>query len=342
MKTKPENKYLVGVDVGGTKVAVIVVKHGQSDHANSNCKATDEGLVSVTHLAQPTRLESPQATLDGIIATIQATLAQIDVVLAKVAAVGFGIPGQVDPQRGLAQLAVNLNWRDVAAGAALSQALGVPCFLENDVRTAALGVSRHPRYQKIQNLAYLSVGTGIAAGLILDGRLYRGVHGMAGEIGHAVLIPEGPLCACGGRGCLEALASGPAIAGRTQEALANGAPSSLANMTPLKATAVFQACEDGDELARRIVVETADYLAQAIHNLMMAYDVEVVVLGGGVGRAGCALLEPLQDQLARRGEASNLARQMLPPEIVQPLPPGFEPGLWGAVALAKMGLAKSS
>jgi len=108
----------------------------------------------------------------------------------------------------------------VVSSVAYPSALGVPCFLENDVRTAALGVQRYDAGAAIQHLAYVSIGTGIAAGLILQGRLYTGAHGMAGEIGHMIVEPNGRRCACGARGCLETVAAGPAIARLGQEAVA--------------------------------------------------------------------------------------------------------------------------
>src|SRR5205823_13868902 len=124
---------------------------------------------------------------------------------------GLGIPGRVQPATGLVESAVNLRWRQLPAGPLLAERLGVPCHLENDARAAALGAYQTGDERRFQNWAYISVGTGIAAGLILRGQLYRGPNGMAGEIGHTVVLPGGPRCACGLSGCLEAIAAGPAI-----------------------------------------------------------------------------------------------------------------------------------
>src|SRR5207237_4002755 len=134
---------------------------------------------------------------------------------------------------------VNMGWEELPVGQTLSAQLGVPCLLENDVTLAALGAQRYIGAPAARNLAYVSVGTGIAAGLILDGRIYRGAHGLAGEIGHMVIAPNGPRCQCGGRGCLEALAAGPAIARLGETAAGRSDDTLLRGYRPMTAEAVY-------------------------------------------------------------------------------------------------------
>lgn len=314
---------LVGVDAGGTKVAVLVAD------------AQDAALGQATY---PTDLSGPEQTLAGIAAAIRVTLAVAGVPLDAVAAVGLGVPGRVDPETGVVRHAVNLKWEALPVGDLLGGLLGVPCFVENDVRAAALGLQRHPAHAGVDHLAYLSVGTGIAAGVILNGRLHRGAHGMAGEIGHMIVDPAGPRCECGSRGCLEALTAGPAIARMGAQAVAAGAATVLRAADPLTAEAVYRAAGAGDAVAQAITGQVGRRLAQALQQLIMTYDVERVVLGGGVARAGDLFLAPILAEFGRLRAESALAAEMLPPEMFHLLPPDYDAGTWGAVTLAREGV----
>jgi glucokinase len=326
MTTRPATPtdLLVGVDVGGTKVAALVV---------------DGAGRVLARVSEPTALDNPAATLRGIAAVVRHAVAATGADLDAVAAIGLGVPGRVDSAAGVVRQAVNLRWEEVAVGAWLAADLGAPCFLANDARGAALGLSRHPRYGG-GSLAYISVGTGIGAGVILDGRLYAGAHGMAGEIGHLILDPRGPRCECGSRGCLEALAAGPAVARLAAQAIAAGAETCLRGASPLTAQAVYEAAGAGDSVAASVAETVGAYLGQAVQGLVMTYDVERVIFGGGVSRGGAAFFGPIERTLDRLRADSPLAREMLPPGIITLLPPDYEAGLWGAVALAADGLAR--
>ena len=317
-------KWLLGVDVGGTKIATLLVD------AQWQIR---EQLTAVTDLT------SPQHTVESIIRAICATLRRAKVGLGDLGAIGLGIPGQVDSSTGVVDLAVNLQWDTLPVGALLRDALHVPCFLENDVRAAAWGLHRFDQARNAASLVYLSIGTGISAGLVLQGQLYRGIHGMAGEVGHSSLDPQGPRCSCGGRGCLEMLASGPAVARMAQAALAAGTPSRLAQRTaPVTCVQVYAAAAEGDEMARAITARAGQALGRAIYNLALTYDVERIILGGGVSAAGAAFLEPVDAELNRLRAESQLARTLLTPDLVQPVPSGYNVGGWGGVALAEKGL----
>jgi glucokinase len=320
-KSTPHARHelLVGVDVGGTKVAVLVV---------------DADLRTLSRTTQPTALDSPEATLQGIASAVEEGVRRAGADMSNVAAVGLGIPGRVEPATGTVRHAVNLGWDEMPVGARLSQLLGVPCLLENDVRAAAMGVQQHLGDAAGPNMAYVGVGTGIAAGLILGGKVYRGAHGMAGEIGHMIVEPGGMKCPCGARGCLETLAAGPAVARMGKESAASHADTLLRQYTPVTSEAVYRAARAGDAAALDITQKVAHYLALALQQLIVAYDLDSIVLGGGVSREGETFLRPLLDELARLREGSALTGEMLQPDRITLLPPDFDAGTWGAVILA--------
>ncbi|MFL5732201.1 MAG: ROK family protein [Chloroflexia bacterium] len=315
---------LGGVDAGGTKVAVLVVEAAGNEYR----------VLSRTTV--PTVLDSPEATLSGIAGAVRQAVEMAGAQVSEVRSVGVGVPGRVDPETGWVRKAVNLGWEELPVGAELSAQLGVPCFLENDVRLAALGVQRLTAGPPPRNMMYLSVGTGIAAGLILDGRVYRGAHGLAGEVGHMVVEPEGPACRCRGHGCLEALVAGPAIARLGEEAAKSSGDTLLRRLLPGAITAadVYQAASEGDAAAEAIAREVGRYLALALQQLIVAYDVEQIVIGGGVSRNGDAFLQPVLDELARLREGSALSSETVQPDKINLLPPGYEAGAWGAIMLA--------
>jgi len=311
-------KARVGLDIGGTKTAALVV---------------DEAGRRLGEAVRPTDVRDLDCLIAGTVATVDEALAAAGATRADLVAAGVGIPGQVDPAGGLVRLAVNLNLlRPYPLGEALRAALGAPVTLENDVRAAAWG-AYHWVNGPLTSLAYLSIGTGISAGLVLDGRLYRGAHGMAGEIGHIPLDPAGPRCACGSYGCLEALAAGPAIAAQAAASLpANAGPLTTGEVYALAAA---PPATPGQAEAGRVVARAADYLSRALYLLVMAYDVERVVLGGGVTRAGVAFERPLRAALAALRADSPLAASMLPDEKVVIVPPDYNAGVMGAVFLAR-------
>jgi len=304
----------VGLDIGGTKTAALVVD------------ATGRTLSLVQ---RPTSVGRPERLVEGIVATLDHALDAAGVARADVAAVGVGVPGQVDPDSGTVKLAVNLNLHEpFPLAGALATALRTPVTLENDVRAAAWGAFHWASASRpLTSLAYLSIGTGIAAGLVLDGRLYRGAHGMAGEIGHIPVDPAGPRCVCGGYGCLEVFAAGPAIAAQAAAVFPAGTPAPDTQQ-------VYALAATGDPLAGPVVARTATYLARAVYLLVLTYDIECVVLGGGVSRSGGAFERPLRQALAGLRADSPLAKSMLPDEKIVVLPGDFNAGAVGAVYLA--------
>jgi glucokinase len=296
---------VAGIDIGGTKIAVLIV-----DAA---------GAV----LGRATRSSSAgdqDGAAEAIVGCLDEALASAGLAREDLHAVGVGVPGRVDPLHGTVTLAVNLGWRDFPLRAALEARLRRPVIVENDARAAAIGLYQRGVLGDFDDLAYLAVGTGIAAGVVLGGSLHRGARGLAGEIGHAIADRDGPICTCGQQGCLEAFASGPAIARRAAAA---------------SSEAVYAAAAAGDLDARDLVDDVGRRLAWAVHLLVMTYDIERVVIGGGVSHAGPAFAEPLYRELARLRAASVTAGELLPADIVEILPSEAEAGAWGAVAIAR-------
>jgi glucokinase len=318
--TSPDS-FLLGVDIGGTKMEAIVVDGRQQ---------------VLSQVIRPTQTENSQRLLNGVVEIIQAALHKSELGASDLAAVGIGIPGQVDPHSGEVRLAVNLNLTTYPLGPVLSTRFGVPVYMENDVRLAAVAAYHYQNQrQPLHHLAYLSVGTGIAAGVVLNGRLYRGASGMAGEIGHIVVDPQGPICSCGQQGCLESLASGPAVINRVNQLLGQAAGEKQNGRIFTSAGDVYQAAANGQAVARTVVNQTSSHLARAIQWLIMTYDVEQVVLGGGVTHIGQPFLQPLLHQLSRLRSQSQLARTMLQSHKVTQLPSSYNAGVWGAILLAQ-------
>ena len=300
---------VAGIDIGGTKIATLIVA------------ADGTVLGRATHASTVADRSNAAA---AIAATLDDALAGAGLGRDDLQAIGVGVPGRVDPERGQVTLAVNLGWTDFALRDVLEAEIGRPVVIENDARAAAIGLHERGVVGATDDLAYLAVGTGIAAGVILDGRLHRGARGLAGEIGHAIADASGPRCACGQYGCLEAFASGPSIARRAGVATARD---------------VYEAAAGGDPAATELVDDVGRRLAWAVHTLVMAYDVERVVVGGGVSHAGAAFERPLRRELERLRTASDLAGELLPADVAHVLPPEAEPGAWGAVAVARAALA---
>jgi predicted NBD/HSP70 family sugar kinase len=267
---------VVGLDIGGSKIHGVLVAGGE---------VVAERRCAVAH--------GPEGVVASAAAAVAALLADARDAGASVRleAVGAGVPGVVAPGRGTVQHAVNLGIVQAApVGPVLAERLGVPVVVENDLNVAALGAARTLGLG--EDLAYLALGTGLAAGLLLDGRLRRGSVGAAGEIGHVPYRPDGRPCPCGQRGCLEQYASGSAVDAHWA---ADGAPG------PAR---LFAAAAAGEPRAVRVRDELADAVAFAVQVLVLTTDVRHVVLGGGVAQVGAPLLEAVGAATSRRAAGS--------------------------------------
>jgi glucokinase len=312
----------VGIDVGGTKTA---------------CVVTDTTDRILYHMVEPTN----RSALTSQIA--QMARRAIDEVTSgdaaandgPVTAIGVAIPGQVEPRHGTAELAVNLGAPDIPLGSTVQEQTGLPCFVEHDARAAAAWVYEQQAADASRgaDLAYLSVGTGIAAGIVLEGRTLRGQTGMAGEVGHIVVDPQGVKCPCGSVGCLETVAAGPAIARQARAAVAEGRVTSLT--ASATAADVFSAAAAGDQLAIEIATGVGEHLARTVRGLVLTLGVQRIVIGGGVAAGGDALLKPIKEALRRERQISPLVEEVFASASLELLPPDLEPGARGAAAIAR-------
>jgi glucokinase len=298
----------IGVDIGGTKIHAAVF---------------DRHFNVLADLRVPTGVGSADGVSISVIDALQELYADFDG--ASISSIGVGIPGLVDRDAGTVRQAVNLGVGEEPLNIAdrLSSEFGLPCVVDNDVNAAALGA-----YEVLcsgsgpSDLAYLSIGTGIAAGLILDGRLRRGRRGVTGEIGHLPVVDDGPICRCGLRGCLETVASGSAITGLWPTL---GQASS--------ADGLFVAAATGDERAIDVLARVADHLAKAVYLLAITFDVDLIVIGGGVAEVGAPLADAIDAGLGRLESQSGFVRSLELRGRVQ-LKPSGPIGAIGAAALA--------
>jgi glucokinase len=305
----------VGVDLGGTKMLVGVV--------DSERRVLYRSTAPSAGLSQDELLDALERELRSAIE------ARPDVVAA-----GLGIPCTIDRARGVAIMAVNLQLADVAVGDLMTERLGLPALVDNDANLAMLAEHRFGAARGARNAAMLTIGTGIGGGLIIDGRLYRGSTGGAGELGHIVIEEDGPPCQgnCPNRGCVEALASGTAIA-REALAAAERAPDSalgraLAGGAELDGTLVTDAALEGDETARGVLALAGRRIGVALSSLVNALDPDVIVIGGGVIRAGELLVEPARSELAARALAPMNGTRVAAAEL------GPDAGMLGAATMA--------
>ncbi len=307
---------VLAIDIGGTKLAAGVVD--------------GDGRILARGEVPTLATEGPARVLERIVGLGQDLVGTSGVPGGMIHRIGVGCAGPVDRLAGLVLNPPNLpGWTRVALVSHLQQAFGLPVTLENDANAAALGEFRYGAGKGARSLVYLTVSTGIGGGIILDGKIWHGRNDAAGEIGHMTLIPDGPLCGCGNRGCLEAIASGPSIARRAREALTDGRPTLLRGVPNLTAADVVRLAQDGDKVAGEVWEETVRYLGLGVSAAITILAPERVVIGGGVTEAGDFLFEPLRREVASRVK-------LVPMESIPILPAalGRDVGILGATAVA--------
>ncbi len=308
--------YVLGIDIGGTNVVVGAV--------------SPDGRQVLGLRSEPTLASrGPDRVIDRIVSLAREAIAEAHRSEARIVGVGIGSPGPLDTRTGVVILTPNLGWTDMPLRDRIATALGLPATLDNDANCALAGEAWVGAARGARHAVAFTLGTGIGGGIIVDGRLVHGASDVAGELGHMTIETNGRRCGCGNDGCLEAYASGPAIARRAAEAIEAGAESSL-RTAPVAVTAetVFQAAADGDPLALEVVQDTARYLGVGVANLINILNPEVVVICGGVTRAGERLFAPLRREVARRAfRPAVQACRILPGEL---------PGTAGVVGAAKV------
>ncbi len=286
---------ILGVDLGATHVSV----------ALTNLRGRTLAWRSRDHAVRA----DPQGTLALVVDLVREVLAGVGADLGRVVGLGLGVPSpvEIDDPDHLSELILPA-WNGVRPGEWLASRLDLPVFLENDANLCALAEAWHGAGRGLDTLAYIKVGTGVGAGLVVGGEVFRGAHGFAGEIGHTAIDSSGPPCACGLRGCLQAMVGSQAIVERIQQSL-DAAPSSLlTGLEPLTLVAVSRAAHAGDPLAVEAVAEAGRYLGIAVANLFNLVNPSRVLLGGGLTAAGDLLLEPLRAALRERALWASIAQ----------------------------------
>lgn len=307
---------VLAVDIGGTKLAAGVV--------DADGKMLERGEVpTLAH-------EGLEPVLERIVGLGRDLLARAAAQKEPVQRIGIGCAGPVDLKAGKVFNPPNLpGWSEVSLVRHIESALGLPAVLENDANAAALGEFRYGAGRGARSLVYFTVSTGIGGGIILDGKVWHGLKDAAGEVGHMTVCPDGPVCGCGNRGCLEAMASGPSIARRAREAVAAGRPTRLREVPMVTSADVVRLAQEGDAVAREVWDAAVKYLGIGVAAVITILAPERVVLGGGVTRAGDFLFEPLRAEVRRRVK-------LVPVESVLILPAALGPdvGILGAAAVA--------
>ena len=319
---KATRKKILSLDVGGTKLAGAVF---------------DSSGKLLRYSTRLTRSSADSKDADSVfdrLAGLGESLLRKEGVGGALKCVGAGCAGPLDSEKGVIYAPPNLHcWDGFPLKERLEKHFGVPAVVDNDANAAALGEQRFGAGRGHSHILYITASTGIGAGLVLDGKVYRGADYGAGEFGHMILARNGPRCNCGGRGCLEAFASGTAIAKRAQREIRRAPDSLLAGMRAekgeknLSAKDIFAAARKGDPLASKIVNDAAEYLGIGITSVIHLLNPEIIIIGGGMARAGRLLFEPVRRIVAERAQKSLAENvQIVPAKL------GGKAGLYGSFA----------
>ena len=317
-------KWFVGCDLGGTKVNAAIVD-------------TDTGLTLGSVLEASLSREGPDAIVAQVTRLVKAAILASGIPPAQIRGMGVGVPAVLDPDKGAVEVIPNFAgaWIGYPLRDRLQSNSELPVHLLNDARCMTYGEWKFGAGRGVENLACLTLGTGVGGGLVLDGRLHLGAGARAGELGHQILEPHGLPCGCGSRGCLETLASGPAIAAMGMRAIRQGMASRLGelvnqDLNRVTAEVIARAAQEGDALALGLFAQAGFYLGIAIANVAASLAVSRVVVGGGVALAGEILFAPMRATFRERART-------LPAEKIAIVPAGLGvmAGLIGAAGWAR-------
>lgn len=277
--------YRIGIDLGGTNIAVGVV---------------NDRYEIVARRSVPTGAERPaEEVIRDMGDAVEEALRQAGLTAADCASMGVGSPGACDPQTGVVKRAYNLNWFDVPVCRMLHQRFGIPVRLGNDANCAALAEVVAGAAVGCQDMVLITLGTGVGSGIISRGKILSGLRGGAGEAGHMLLVLDGEPCTCGRRGCWEAYSSATALIRQARQAAAEHPESLLAGAEEITGKTVFDAADRGDETANAVVDRFCDYLGAGVTNIVNALAPEVILIGGGISRQGERLLASVRRYVER-------------------------------------------
>lgn len=308
-------KYVIGVDLGGTKISTAI--------------STIEGNI-LANVVLPTKAEEGEtAVLGRIVQSIDEVIVGSSTSIDEIEAIGIGSPGPLDAKKGIIITTPNLPFKDYNLVQPLKEKYNIPVYLDNDANAAAIGEYMFGAGKGKDNIVYFTVSTGVGGGAVLDGKVYRGHTSNALEIGHTTVDPNGPRCNCGNLGCLEAISSGTAIARKGKEAVSTNVETSLKKYDTVTSYEVFKEAEAGDEVAKDIIDNALTYLGIGVANAIATFDPEMIIIGGGVSKAGDIVFNTVKKVVNKRCFKS-MAESC---EIV-PAGLGSDAGVVGAVALA--------
>lgn len=337
-----------GESTGGRRPVLLRLNHGAGfvvgvklmEHAITNA-LTDLDATVLHHRVTPLPTlkggqTDPETILPVLIKAIEATIAESGVDRQRVLGIGIGMAGLVNGETGVCRYSPFFGWRDVQIAAPITAHFGLPVYLENDVNTLTIAEQWFGHGHGVDHFVVVTVGRGVGAGIVANGQFYRGALGGAGELGHITLVEDGPPCDCGKRGCLEALASDPAVVRQAKAAIALGERTGLAEIEPLTLDAIVEAADAGDELARRLLADSGRWLGMGIATLVNILNPQLVIVGGEGVRAGEWRFGPMREAI-RQHAFDGLADEL---EIVIE-PSGDETWARGAACVVLGELFKS-
>jgi glucokinase len=310
-----EKSFVIGIDLGGTKI--------------NGALADLEGMV-LSKFTMPTNAsEGEQAVLGRIVEVIETVIEKANKTVEEIKTIGIGSPGPLNAKAGIIVTTPNLPFRNFQLVKPIIEKFNIPTFLDNDANVAAIGEYMLGSGKGTTNMVYITVSTGIGGGAILDGRVYRGSTSNALEVGHMTIVPDGPRCNCGNNGCIEALASGTAIARQAREAIAAGLETSLSGLDVVTSYEVYKEAQAGDKVSKDILDKSFNYLGIAVASIITSFDPEMFVIGGGVSQMGDVLFDKVQQVVNKRCFKSMSENCKIVPAGL-----GTDAGVMGAVALA--------
>ena len=311
-----EKKYVVGVDLGGTKIYTALVDL--------------EGNIVKEKTVETLAHEGEQAVKERIIDTINYVIDGTDKNLIK--SIGIGSPGPLDVKNGVILESANLPFKNFEIVKSIKETYDLPTYLDNDANVATLGEFMFGAGKGTENMIFITASTGIGGGAVLNGKLFRGATGNALEVGHMTVSTEGPRCGCGNVGCAEALGSGTAIGKRAKEAVLSNVKTSLKNYDNVTSKEVFKEAANGDRVAKKILNTSLTYLGIAVANTITNFDPEKVVVGGGVVNGGDIVIDTIKNVVEERCMAAFVENCTIEKAVL-----GGKAGVLGAAALAITG-----
>ena len=308
-----KKKYVVGVDLGGTKIYTALVDL--------------EGNIVKEKTVETLAHEGEQAVKERIIDTINYVIDGTDKNLIK--SIGIGSPGPLDVKNGVILESANLPFKNFEIVKSIKETYDLPTYLDNDANVATLGEFMFGAGKGTENMIFITASTGIGGGAVLNGKLFRGATGNALEVGHMTVSTEGPRCGCGNVGCAEALGSGTAIGKRAKEAVLSNVKTSLKNYDNVTSKEVFKEAANGDRVAKKILNTSLTYLGIAVANTITNFDPEKVVVGGGVVNGGDIVIDTIKNVVEERCMAAFVENCTIEKAVL-----GGKAGVLGAAALA--------